>query len=473
MIKNKFISDISISTAQAFLNQFSGIFVFFILSRYLDKNSFGQVSWALAMLMLVFSILGFGMEQIAVKKVAMGMDPVALLQSYLFHVLLTGSGFIILLLLIGKLVPALQMNGSLFILLSISQCLSFFATPFRQVANGLEKFNTFFIMSCTASIIKVLVLLSLALLQKISLEIFMYVYLLASFSELLVCILLFRSMFSFPIMPRYDPKKYAGFIKEALPQFGITICNTAIQRMDWILLGILSTSAILAEYSFTNKLFELFLLPLLMIAPVFFPLIVKAVTNTDAGKLRHLRTFVKMEVVIAVFFALIVNICWKDVINILTGEKYGDSTTGIIFVMSFSMPLAYINNFLWGINFAKGNMRIIFLCILISFFINIAADCLLIPFFSAMGAAIGFTLANMAQTFYYSQKTRILNNRSFFSQVLLIYMNGLAAGLLARYLFHSMLPQLLFSVTAYLLLIFFTRQLNSKELLLIKKIAAV
>ena len=403
----------------------------------------------------------------------MGIDPASLLQSYLFHVMLTGTAFITLLLLIRNQVPVLKLNGSLFILLSISQCLSFFATPFRQIANGLEKFNTFFVMSCTANITKVFVLLTLAFMQKVSLEIIMYVYLLASFLELLVCVIVFRIRFRIPIKPGFDPKKYFNLIKEALPQFGITICSTALQRMDWILLGVLSTSVMLAEYSFTNKLFELFLLPLLIIGPVLFPLIVKAINHTDVGKMDYLKTFVRIEVMVAVLVALVVNACWKDVIDLVTAEKYGDSTSVIILVMCFAMPLAYINNFFWSINFAKGNMRIIFLCILITFIANIVFDCVLIPYFSALGAAIGFVLANIVQVLYYSLKTNILNNRHFFYHTLFVYGNGLIAGFLARYFFNGAISQTILSVTIYFVLLLFTGQLKIKDWWLLKKMTVV
>jgi O-antigen/teichoic acid export membrane protein len=370
MIKRKFLSDISITTAQAILNQFSGIVVFFIISWYLDKNSFGQISWALAMLMLVFSVLGFGLEQLTVKKVAMGTDPALLLPSYLFHVIVMGSGFVIVAFLIGTRLPIVHMDGRIFTFLALSQCFSFFATPFRQIANGLEKFSSFFIMSCTANILKVVFLLVLAYMQKTSLEMILYAYLLSSFAELVVCAFVFRARFQIPIIPRYDGGIYFNFIKEALPQFGITVCNTALQRMDWILLGVLSTSVALAEYSFTNKLFELLLLPLLMIAPVLFPMVVKAVNSTQQYTIGRLKKIIKIEVMVAVLIALIVNACWKDVIDLVTAEKYGSSTSTLILIMSFAMPLAYINNFFWSIHFAKGNMRIIFVCILTTFLVN-------------------------------------------------------------------------------------------------------
>jgi O-antigen/teichoic acid export membrane protein len=474
MLKNKFISDISISTVQAILNQFSGIVVFFIISKYLDKSNFGHISWALAVLTLVFSVLGFGLEQLAVKKTAMGTDPGSLLQSYLFHVIFTGVGFIGLVLLLQTEIPVLKQDGYLFILLSVSQCLSFFASPFRQIANGLQKFSAFFVMSSTANVIKASCLLILALMGKVSLPVIIYIYLLASSAELIMCVWVYKIKLCLPTVPGYNFQQYIAFIKEALPQLGITICNTALQRMDWILLGLLSTAVMLAEYSFTNKIFELAIMPLLIVAPVLFPWIVKIFNNeVNKGKIGQLRFFIKVEIIGAVLIALLVNICWKDVIDSLTSGKYGASTTGIIFVLSFAMPLAYINNFFWSVNFAKGNMRTIFSCILVSSLVNIAADFLLIPLFSAIGAAVGFVLASLVQMFYYSKKTYLWNNKQFFSQLLLVCVNGLIAGFLSKYLFTHTLLQAIFSVAVYSVLLLLTGQLHIKDLGILKQIMAV
>jgi O-antigen/teichoic acid export membrane protein len=301
----------------------------------------------------------------------------------------------------------------------------------------------------------------------------MYVYVVSSFAELLVCVFVFRARFGIPVIQRFDSRKYFGFLREALPQFGITVCNTALQRMDWILLGVLSTSVALAEYSFTNKLFELLLLPLLMIAPVLFPMVIKAVTNVHQHTNDRLNAIIRIEVMVAVLVALIVNACWKDVIDLVTAEKYGSSTSTLILIMSFAMPLAYINNFFWSIHFAKGNMRIIFVCILVTFFVNILFDCLLIPYFGAAGAAIGFVLANVVQVFYYSVKNDVLNIPNFFFHTLLAYVNGMTAGLLAGYFFTGSIPKTLFSVAVYFILLVATRQLRINDWTSIKQITVV
>jgi hypothetical protein len=55
----------------------------------------------------------------------------------------------------------------------------------------------------------------------------------------------------------WDKTAYKEMLLESLPQAGVGIFNAVIARLDWILLGILSSNIILAEYSFANKVFEM------------------------------------------------------------------------------------------------------------------------------------------------------------------------------------------------------------------------
>lgn len=472
--RNKLLSDISISTAQAILNQLSGIIVFFIISRYLDKSSLGHINWALAVLMVVFSVLGFGLEHVAVQKAATGSNPGLLLQSYLLHVVVTGIGFLGLAWIAETKIPYLRQNGHLFLLLAISQCLSFFATPFRQIVNGLEKFRALFIMSSGANISKVLLLLVLVFIQQVSLNLIVTVYVLAAFAELTACVIIYKVQLGLPMVPGYNRQRYAAFVKEALPQLGITVFNTAVQRMDWILLGLLSTAVMVAEYSFTNKLFELFLLPLLIIAPVIFPKIAKLFADHSGIayvlKMDYLKVLLRLEMVVAVLVALVVNTCWKDIIDPLTDNKYGASTRQIIFVMSFAMPLVYINNIFWSILFSQQKMKALLWIFLATFLVNMAADILLIPYYRAAGAALGFVLALCMQTGLYFRKITLPEIRKAFFHLLPILISALIAGFASQYLFDFFLWQLMAAVTVYFFLLWIGRQLGYTDWLLVKKI---
>src|SRR5690349_8073685 len=90
---NKFIQNISANTLQWVINQGFGVVIFYELSKELDKKTFGNLNWALAVLLTAFAILSFGLDQIVVRKIAIGEKQSSIISMYLMHVLLWGVGF--------------------------------------------------------------------------------------------------------------------------------------------------------------------------------------------------------------------------------------------------------------------------------------------------------------------------------------------------------------------------------------------
>src|SRR4030095_4833578 len=89
----KIVLDISASTFQILVNQFSGFVVFYILSKYLSKHVFGEINWSVAIFVIGFSILSFGIDQIVTKRIAAGDSPSTVLSLHLTHVLITSCLF--------------------------------------------------------------------------------------------------------------------------------------------------------------------------------------------------------------------------------------------------------------------------------------------------------------------------------------------------------------------------------------------
>ena len=72
MAQNRFLRNISANTFQLIINQLFGLGIFYALSKGLDKNIFGQINWSLAVLLTVFGVLTFGIDQVMIKKIAAG-----------------------------------------------------------------------------------------------------------------------------------------------------------------------------------------------------------------------------------------------------------------------------------------------------------------------------------------------------------------------------------------------------------------
>lgn len=461
MSKNKLFSDISVSAVQAAVNQFSSVLIFFIISARIDKPALGNLNWMIAMLLIIFSLLGFGFEHITVRKIATGEAPRAVLQTYLLHVFLCGIFCAVLILLFQPVVPLLREQGRLFIWLAAAQFFSFVCTPFRQIINGMERYRLLFIMSSFANLIKVPALLVVSFAGDLSVEAIVKIYFLASLAELLLSLYIYLKFLRLPMPVIVDWKRYTASVKEALPVFGVIVLSTAIARMDWVLLGLMSTAAVVADYSVANRVFELATLPLLALAPVLFPKIVRSFEHTRdmhrAPANGQLKILIRIEIIIAVFIVMVANLCWEDMINLFTDRKYGTSGKMIFLVMSFAMPLLYLTNIFWSVLFARKRMRAIFFVFLLTFTVNIIADCIAIPLFGPVGAAAGYVLALLVQAIVYFRITDIDNavKRQVFL-LLPVALIACGAGWLAVYLADLLALRMMIACAGYILLLIIT-----------------
>ena len=87
----KFIRDVSSSTIQVVVNQVLGLAIFYILSKYLSKEDFGELNWSIAVVSTLIILVGLGLEQIVLKRVAIKSNHVLATRVFIFHTLLSSS----------------------------------------------------------------------------------------------------------------------------------------------------------------------------------------------------------------------------------------------------------------------------------------------------------------------------------------------------------------------------------------------
>lgn len=472
--KYQLLSDISISSMQAVVNKLSGLFVFFILSQQLDKNSFGMLNWILAVVTVVFTLSGFGTDQLAVKKTAVKEDPADFLGVYFFHVFFSGLLFLILiglLLLLGNY-PAIQVK--MFWLLSLSQCLIYFSTAFKNIANGAEKFRSLFVMSTCAGICRAFILAVCLLVTSISVETVLWIYLFAAFAELLLSLLIYRLKLKMPFLLQFRRSGYRALVTEALPMLGTSVLNIALARFDWILLGLITTAALVADYSFAYRLFEMSSLPAWIISPVILPRIAKMFATidvkTEGKRMQQIHLAVRWQLLFALFTGIVLSLSMPGIIYWVSGNKYGINTYTPFMILMAAMPLMYLNNTFWSINFALGKNNLIFICALVTFLVNVITDLLLIPFYSANGAAWGFVLATVTQSIYYVWHAKLPGTIGLIVFVLMIYLAAILGLFFATAFFTGFLSKLLFALSFYIIFLVVTGQLAVGEWQRVKKI---
>ena len=473
-MKRQFTRDISLNVFQVVINQVCGLGIFYILSTHLDKSDFGEVNWSLAVLLTLFGILAFGIDQVAVRRIASGQDEKKVLSVYISHVLFSGFFVYAILIFTALFFPSIFKVHHLLLFLGIGKLMIFFSTPFKQLATGMERFRPLLFMSVCSNIVRSIALILFATVFRIDLTVIIIIFIVGDGCELLASFFIIRYLIKVPISLCWDRREYARLVKEALPQLGVAVFTSLITRFDWIFLGIFTTTAILANYSFAYKIFEMSTLPMLVIAPVLIPRFTR-IFHPDAEKPGHGKTIdlfvlLRIEMVVASFVALVLNILWEPVINLLTADKYGSVNIYTILFLSATMPFLYLNNFLWTINFAQGRSKMILQVFALTFLVNIVADIILIHFYKAEGAAIGYALAIFSQSLMYFSKTRLEGIRKSSLSVLICPACALTAGYIASLIRTGSLGQLITASFFFLILLILTRQIRITDRVIINRV---
>lgn len=257
-------------------------------------------------------------------------------------------------------------------------------------------------MSIISNIVRGLAVIILLLLHNITVTAVLVIFIAGDLSELIISILIARPFLQSSFRFRWNKRRQILLIKESLPQTGVVLFTAIMSRFDWILIGTIISSSKLAEYSFAYKIFEVSTLPLLVIAPIMIPLFTRL--HTTSENINDIFFFLEWQIIIASFIALLLNICWVPVIDFVSDGKYGRINAETIFLLSLSMPLLYLTNYLWTINFSRGNFKHIFFVMGTSFAVNIIACSILIPVLKNEGAAIAFFITALIQLILYMQK---------------------------------------------------------------------
>jgi len=461
-MKGKLIHNLSANTLQLVANQAFGLLIFFVLSTGLDKNSFGQINLALAILLAVFNVLSFGIDQIIVRKIASGDNAEQLLSTYLFHVVISGCIFYGLLLIANWVFPQMLGDYKLLLLIGIGKVMLFFSTPFKQLTAGFEQFKLLARMSVISNIIRGLALLALVLLHSLALTYIVLIFIAGDTIEFLITIILFKYQLKIPIRLKFNSGQYFGLIRESMPQIGVVVFTSALARFDWIFIGLFVSSIKLAEYSFAYKVFETSTLPLLAIAPLLVPRFTQLLKDKGLPT-ADMHRLLRIEMITATLIALLLYLCWAPVVDVVTKGKYGAVNSSTILILSLSMPLLYFNNFLWSIGFAKGRLKMILGVITLTFVINVLGDVLLIPFFKNEGAAVAYLLAMLIQCYAYLKNNDEPGLSSVWESLFLCASCALIAGYIAMHVFTGVILIPLLALGIYLICLLLTKQLRVSD----------
>ncbi len=451
--------NISLNTLQVLGNQILGVFVFLFLSRYLDKSSYGELNWSLAVLTVLTTILSLRLEQIVVRDVAAGKNASAMLTLFLFHTVATALVFSGILLVCRFIWPVFFGQHPLIWLLSFSQLLLFISLPFRQLVTGKSAWGWLVALSSISNVIRCLGLVGFVLFSGFTLPGVVMLFTVSALAEWLLGAFIVFYPLRVPLERRVSLAGYSSLIKSSLPQVGMVFLNAGMARIDWILMGLFSTPAHTAEYSFAYRAYEFSPLPLLVLAPFLLNSFSRyfAETNVSGGvgvagatggsgivgtpgvsggiaPPVWLNSWIRAAVIFGTLLPLLGVLVWVPLVDGLTLGKYGQAGALPFLLLSCSIPFQYLINVYWTAEFAANRLGRIFRITAITAIVVLAGDFLLIPSFAGAGAAMTWLIAMVVKFFLFSRKPLLTgtynwSNKLFFGILIALVAGGVAIWL--------------------------------------------
>lgn len=385
---------------QAIAIQVIGTTFFYIISVYLSKESFGIISWVNAVSVFITTLLGFGLEQVVIRRIAASNRSNWAAAAFFIHSIIGSVITFLLLLLVSTLIKINAATSQFLPWFFAAQCLIYIGIPLKQFLNAKEKFTPYgiiAIISNSSKIIAVWFLIRSHTLDTYTVAIIMIIA--AAFE--LICLLIYL-LTKTDLHFKFRFSAYRKLLKESSAQYLSVIFDMSLSRIDWILLGILTTSTILADYSFAYRAFELAKLPMVIIAQLILPRLAKLIANKQGNSSQQLINSLNIaEMFFAMMIPLLLNILWVPVVNSITAGKYGTTNALQFFILSLCIPLQFFINLLWSLSFAAKKYKPVAGITIGCAVANIALNLVFIPKHDGVGASIAFLATTIIQAGLY------------------------------------------------------------------------
>jgi O-antigen/teichoic acid export membrane protein len=471
--KRKLVRDISANTLQTGITQIFGLIIFYVTSKYLSKGEFGEFNWSMAVGSTMIAVASLGLDLVFVKRVASGEDVLTISGIHLFHTVIAGATLCVLAFSVNYFYPAFNENHPVFFMVFISLAIANIGNSFKLCLNGLEAYRQLAILSFCTNVLKLALIIVVYCYLNFTLFQVVMAYMAASLFELCAGYYLMGRSISARVKPLLKVVEYKYFILESLTQMGVVLFDSALARIDWILLGVISTAqagatiaAITAEYSFTYKVFELSKLPLLIIGPVLLTRFSKLFSHNktiNEKSRQEILFFFKLQSFLVLLIPIVLICTWSPLIDYFTNNKYGAVNEQKYWILAACIPLHSLINFLWTVSFVQGQLKTIMFITIMASLLNIAANFFLIPLYNGMGAAWAFLISTLFQALLYLKYTKQEQLRVNLQSASVILLNAAAGVIVARVFIDKLVLSALVALLIFVLLTILTGQLSYKQ----------
>lgn len=391
------------SGVQAISVQVLGVLFIAIVAKVLPKEQFGIIQWANVTAIFITTILGFGMEQVVVRRIAASSGSDWAAGVFLLHNLVGSILSLALTFLLAYLIP--DENGALqyLPLFFAAQAVVFSVTPMKQFLNAKHLFAPYGFIALFSNSCKIILAFILMKFNALSVSNVGNILLGCASIEFIALFIYVHKKTTFRIKFKFIA--YKKLLKESMPQFMAVVFDSSLSRLDMMLLGIIGGSYVaMGEYGFAYRAFEMARLPVVIIAPIILNVFSKMLSSGKGisdEKQHSIKELYNLEMFFAVLIPLALNVIWSPLLDYFFDNKYGTANANEFMLLSVCIPLHFFINLLWSICFANRKYKKIASLTMISAIANLILNLILIPYLGGLGAAIAFLITTIFQAILY------------------------------------------------------------------------
>ncbi|MEN8252185.1 MAG: flippase [Patescibacteria group bacterium] len=356
-----------------------------MLTRYLGTEGFGKYATVLAFFAFFSAVGDFGLYSIATREISRKKSDEQWILSRIFTLRLIISLSIFVLTVAFVWFLPYENDVKTGILVASG---AFIFSSSYGLLNGLFQkhiaMDKVALIELSGKLIQVLVIISI-----IKLELAFIYTIIAIFIAMF-----WNFIFIFSLSKGYtkiylktDLSYWKSFLKESAPM-GISAFVTFLYfKIDTILLSFFTTASDVGIYSAAYKIIETLTFFPAMIIGLVFPLFSRYIFSNKKKFIKISNIILKMFTLIIVPMIIVVLFLAPEIINIVGGSDYAESTL-VLQILVFALASIFYGHLFTNILIAGSMQKNLMFALIIAAIINISANIILIPDYSYNGAAI-------------------------------------------------------------------------------------
>lgn len=404
---------------EQFVKMVSGILISIYIARYLGPEQYGVLSYVIAFVAVFYPIAQMGMSSILVRELLKFPENKKQILSSSFYLVLVSSIFVFVLV------------NTLSFFLNKSDLVKFFIfvysigvlfKPFDIIDFSFQaSFQVKFASKAKTLAIILMALVKLGLIYfECSLGYFILAYALDFLILALFLGIIHFSKKEYNFFNKWDNELLKGLFSSAWPMMLASFSVVLYMKMDQLIINFILGNKELGLYSSSVRLYDGFLGFMLTLTMALLPTIIKLKAESSTKYRIGLTKLFSFVFWFNNIVALIVTIFREIIVNILYGKDYIESQY-VLALIFWSAGLSSVGSVTARFFTAENMERKMFKRTILSLFINLILNFILIPIYGIEGSAIATILTLIVGNYlldYFDKDLKVLvdiKNRAFLS----------------------------------------------------------